>query len=57
MNPQTSANDIMLAEDRSEKLKAQTVLQPEYFDNDCTENKRNLAAHGQHSVPLTYSVQ
>jgi len=56
-NPQTSIHDIMLAEDRSEKLKAHIILESDYFDTGRNEKKRNLAAHGQRSVPLTYSVQ
>jgi len=46
----------MLAEDRSQKLKAQIVLESDYFNIGCKEKKRNLAAHGQYSVPLMYSV-
>jgi len=56
-NPQTSVHDIMLAEDRSEKLKAHIILETDYLDIGCNEEKANLAAHGQRSVPLTYSVQ
>lgn len=47
----------MLAEDRSEKLKAHIILETDYLDIGCNEEKANLAAHGQRSVPLTYSVQ